>query len=94
MRTGRFAQRKVNDMSEHYSEFADVAGTSIQVFAMKLDDDKLVWSIGSNQNGIGAQIGDSTPDALKSLTRLKKQVDGAVKFMNDKQKEINDESKK
>lgn len=77
-----------------YSEFADVAGTSIQVFAMKLEDGKIVWSIGSNQNGIGVQIGDSTADGVKSLKRLKKQIDGAIKFMNDKQKEIHDETAK
>lgn len=73
-----------------YSEFADVSGSSIQVFAMQLDGDKLVWSIGSNTGGVGAQIGDSTTDAVKSLKQLKKQIDGAVKFMNDKQKQIND----
>jgi hypothetical protein len=68
-----------------YSEFADVAGTNIHVFAMKLEDGKIVWSIGSKQNGIGVEISDSTPDAVKSLKQLKKQIDGAIKFMNDKQ---------
>jgi len=73
-----------------YSEFAKVDGSNIQVFAMQLDGDKLVWSIGGTTGGIGVQIGDSTSDAVKSLKELKKQIDGAVKFFNDKQKEIND----
>lgn len=72
-----------------YSEFANVAGSSIQVFAMQLDGGKLVWSVGSTTNGIGVQIGDNTEDAVKSLKQLKTQIDGAVKFMNAKQKEIN-----
>jgi prefoldin subunit 5 len=77
-----------------YSEFSDVAGSTVQVFAMKLDGDKLVWSIGSKQNGIGVEIGDTTTEAVKSLKQLKKQIDGAIKFMNDKQKEIHDETAK
>lgn len=72
-----------------YSEFANVAGSSIQVFAMQLDGGKIVWSIGSTTNGIGVQIGDNTEDAVKSLKQLKTQIDGAVKFMNAKQKESN-----
>ncbi len=77
-----------------YSEFSEVDGSNIQVFAMMLDGGKLVWSIGSKQNGIGVEIGDSTAQAVKSLKHLKKQIDGAIKFMNDKQKEINDETTK
>ena len=73
-----------------YSEFANVDGSSVQVFAMRLDGDKLVWSIGGTTGGIGAQIGDSTPNAVNSLKQLKKQIYGAVIFFNDKQKEIND----
>jgi hypothetical protein len=73
-----------------YSEFANVDGSNVQVFAMQLDGDKLVWSIGGTTGGVGAQIGDSTPNAVNSLKQLKKQIDGAVKFMNDKQKQIND----
>jgi hypothetical protein len=73
-----------------YSEFANVDGSNVQVFAMQLDGDKLVWSIGGTTGGVGAQIGDSTPNAVNSLKQLNKQIDGAVKFMNDKQKQIND----
>lgn len=73
-----------------YSEFANVAGSSIQVFAMVLDGGKIVWSVGSTTNGIGVQIGDNTDEAVESLKKLKQQIDGAVKFMNGKQKEIND----
>lgn len=73
-----------------YSEFATVDGSNVQVFAMQLDGDKLVWSIGGTTGGVGAQIGDSTSNAVQSLKQLKKQVDGAVKFFNDKQKQIND----
>lgn len=73
-----------------YSEFANVDGSNVQVFAMQLDGDKLVWSIGGTTGGVGAQIGDSTANAVNSLKQLKKQIDGAVKFMNDKQKQIND----
>lgn len=76
-----------------YSEFAEVAGTNIHVFAMQLEDGKIVWSIGSKQNGIGVEISDSTPNGIKSLKRLKKQIDGAIKFMNDKQGNTNDEPK-
>lgn len=76
-----------------YSEFAEVAGTNIHVFALQLEDGKIVWSIGSKQNGIGVEISDSTADGVKSLKRLKKQIDGAIKFMNDKQGKINDEPK-
>lgn len=72
-----------------YSEFANVDGSNVQVFAMQLDGDKLVWSIGGTTGGVGVQIGDSTPNAVNSLKQLKKQIDGAVKFMNDKQKQIN-----
>lgn len=72
----------------HYSEFTNVDGSNVQVFAMQLDGGKLVWSIGANTGGIGAQITDNTSDAVNTLKQLKKQVDGAVKFMNDKQKEI------
>lgn len=71
-----------------YSEFANVDGSNVQVFAMQLDGGKLVWSIGGTTGGIGAQIGDSTPAAVESLKQLKKQIDGAVKFMNAKQKEF------
>lgn len=73
-----------------YSEFATVDGSNVQMFAMQLDGDKLVWSLGGTTGGVGAQIGDSTPNAVHSLKQLKKQIDGAVKFMNDKQKQIND----
>jgi prefoldin subunit 5 len=77
-----------------YSEFAEVAGTNIHVFALQLEDGKIVWSIGSKQNGIGVEISDSSTEAVDSLKRLKKQIDGAIKFMNDKQKEIHDETAK
>lgn len=77
-----------------YSEFSDVAGTSIQTFAMEVESGKLVWSIGSKQNGIGVEISDSSADAVKSLKQLKKSIDGAIKFINDKQKEKHDEATK
>lgn len=72
-----------------YSEFATVEGSNIQMFAMQLDGDKLVWLLGGTTGGVGAQIGDSSANAVKSLKELKRQIDGAVKFMNAKQKEIN-----
>lgn len=81
-------------MSDNYSEFANVAGTNIQVFAMRFDDDKQVWSIGGDGNGIGLRIGDTTENSVKSLKELRKAIDGAIKFMNDKQEKTNDESKK
>jgi hypothetical protein len=77
-----------------YSEFANVDGSNVQVFAMQLDGDKLVWSIGGTTGGVGAQIGDSTANAVNSLKQLKQQIDGAVKFMNERQKKINDEKAK
>lgn len=81
-------------MSDNYSEFATVAGTNVQVFAMRFEDGKQVWSIGSDSNAVGVRIGDTTDQATKSLKELRKAIDGAIKFMNDKQKEINDETKK
>lgn len=77
-----------------YSEFVNVEGSSVQVFAMRLDGDKLVWSISSTTGGVGATIGDSSEQAVKSLKQLKQQINGAIKFFNDKQKEINDETQK
>lgn len=77
-------------MSENsFAEYSTVDGCSVQMFAMLLDTDKLVWSISSGTGGVGVQIGDSTPAAVESLKQLRKSIDGAIKFMNDKQKEIN-----
>lgn len=84
-----------------YSEFVDVAGSSIQIFAMQLDTDKLVWSIGSTTHSVAIQMGDTTKDSVKTLKQMRKSIDGAIKFMNGRQKQINvekgkknDESKK
>ena len=93
MPIGRFAQRKGNSMSDNYSEFANVAGTNIQVFAMRFEDDKKVWSIGADSNGIAVRIGDTTEQSVESLKQLRKAIDGAIKFMNDKQGNTNDEPK-
>jgi len=78
--------------SDAFAEYSDVSGSQIQVFAMKIDG-KVVWSIGSDTNGIGIKIGDSTPYAVDSLKELHKSIGEAIKFANVKQKEINDEIK-
>lgn len=80
-------------MSDHYSEFVNVNGTNIQVFAMKFDDEKKTWSIGAENNGIGIRINDTTENPVQSLKELRKTIDGAIKFLNDKQGKINDEPK-
>lgn len=93
MLTGRFAQRKGNDMNDNsFAEYTEVSGSQIQVFAMRIDD-KIVWSIGSDTNGIGIKIGDTSPYSVESLKDLHKSIGEAIKFANVKQKEINDESK-
>ena len=80
-------------MSDNYSEFANVAGTNIQVFAMRFEDNKQVWSIGADSNALAVRIGDTTEQSVESLKQLRKAIDGAIKFMNDKQGKTNDESK-
>lgn len=90
--TGQFAQRKGNDMSENYSEFATVAGTNVQVFAMRFEDGKQVWSIGSDSGCVGVRIGDTTEESIKSLKELRNAINGAIKFMNVKQEKTNDET--
>jgi hypothetical protein len=80
-------------MSDNYSEFANVAGTNVQVFAMRFEDGKQVWSIGADTNGVGVRIGDTTEESVKSLKQLRTAINGAIKFMNDKQGNTNDEPK-
>lgn len=77
-----------------YSDFVDVDGSSVQIFAMQLDTDKLVWSIGSTTHSVGIQLGDSTVQSKKTLKQMRKAIDGAIKFMNDKQKQIDVEKGK
>lgn len=74
-----------------YAEYTEIAGSLIQIFAMQLDSNKLVWSISSNTHGISIQINDNTENAVQSLKDLHRAIDGAINFLDVKQKEVNDE---
>lgn len=71
-----------------YSEFVNVDESSVQIFAMLLDTDKIVWSISSTTHSVSFNLGDNSADAIKTLKEMRKKIDGAIKFMNEKQKQI------
>lgn len=76
---------------EPYAEFVDLGTNRLMVFATQYEHDGSVsWSIGttSGQN-VGVQIGSNDKYALEQLKQLKKSIDGAVKYLNDKQQKTN-----
>ena len=78
--------------NEPYAEFVDLGTNRLMVFANQFEHDSTMsWSIGttSGQN-VGVQIGSNDQQALEQLKQLKKAVDGAVKFLNDKQQKSHD----
>jgi hypothetical protein len=73
--------------NEPYAEFVDLGTNRLMVFANQFEHDgTLSWSIGttSGQN-VGVQIGSNDQQSFEQLKQLKKAVDGAYKFLNDKQ---------
>lgn len=77
--------------NEPYAEFVDLGASRLMVFATQYEhDNTLSWSIGttSGQN-VGIQIGSNDQQAFEQLKQLKKAVDGAYKYLNDKQQKSN-----
>lgn len=86
--------------NEPYAEFVDLGESRLMVFAAQYEDTSS-WSIGTTSGQhVGVQIGSNTVNSLEELKRLKKAIDGAVKFydninkQNDAKGKINDEVKK
>jgi len=76
-------------MNEPYSEHFTVGDSRMMVFAMQHDDGKLAWIISSTDHNVQIQISGQDVAGLHELKDLKKAVDGAIKFLNDKHKEFN-----
>jgi hypothetical protein len=88
-------------MNEPYSEHFTIGDSRMMVFAMQHEDGKNAWIMSSTDHSVEIQISGHGEKAVAELKRMRKAIDGAVKFFNDKQKQNNvgkgkknDESKK
>lgn len=66
-----------------------VGDSEIMTFAMQHQDGKLAWIISSTNHNVQIQISGHDVAGLHELKDLRKAIDGAVKFLNDKHKEFN-----
>lgn len=76
-------------MNEPYSEHFTVGDSRMMVFAMQHEDGKLAWIVSSTDHNVQIQISGQDSAGLIELKDFRKAIDGAVKFLNEKQKEFN-----
>jgi len=72
---------------ENFAEYVDLGTQRLQIFAMR-SDGKSIWSISNMSGNIDISIKSMDADALQQLKNIRKAIDGAIKFMNDKPKDI------
>lgn len=66
----------------------------MMVFAMQHQDGNNAWIISSTDHSVQIQLSGNGANAVAELKELRKGIDGAIKYFNDKQEKTNDESKK
>lgn len=80
--------------NEPFSEHIEIGDSRMMVFAMQHADGKNAWVISSTNHNVQIQVSGSTGEkAAAELKQLRKAIDGAIKFFNDKKEKTNDESK-
>ena len=79
-----------HNMNEPFSEHLTVGDSRMMVFAMQHEDGKNAWIISSTDHAVQIQLSGTGDNALAELKQLRKAIDGAVKFFNDKQQKSHD----
>jgi hypothetical protein len=75
---------------ENFAEYVDLGTQRLQIFAMRSYEHKPIWSIRNMGGNVEVSIKSIDADAVQQLKNMRKAIDGAIKFLNDKPKEIDD----
>mgnify|MGYP001600986584 CR=1 len=77
---------------EPYSHHLTVGDSNMMVFAMQHQDGNNAWVISSTDHSVQIQLTGGGANAVTELKELRKGIDGAIKFFNDRKAKSNDES--
>lgn len=80
--------------NEPYSDHMTIGDTRMMVFAMQHEDGKNAWIISSTDHAVQIQLSGTGENAMSELKQLRKGIDGAIKFFNDKKGKNDDAAQK